>query len=192
MISYLEGKLIDKTENSATVLVGGVGYEVFLTPVELKKTSVGEEVKYFIYTHVREDILALYGFCSQEEMQFFRLLLSVSGVGPKVALLIIGSAPIEKIKGSIAKGDPALLSAVSGVGKKTAEKAVIELKGKMGNISRDSGIIRGDETDEVYGALLALGFQNNEIADALTQLPENISGSEAKIKAVLKRIGKRK
>lgn len=192
MIGYLKGEVIDKNENTATILVGGVGYDVFLPIIELGRLKLESEVSLFIYTHVREDILALYGFSKKEEMEFFKLLLSVSGIGPKVALSIIGSTPIEKLKNSISRGDPALLSAVSGVGKKTAEKAVIELKGKIGVTSSGSNIFSVDETDEVYGALTSLGFQKNEISASLASLPEDIEGTDAKIKAILKTIGRSK
>lgn len=174
-----------------TVLVGGVGYEVFLPASELERQKVGKEVELYTYTHVREDILALYGFATKEEMNFLKLLLSVSGIGPKVALSIISSAPIEKIQSSISRGDPALLAAVSGVGKKTAEKAVVELKGKLG-VTGGTGVFSGTENDEVYDALLSLGFQKQEISEALSGLPEETQGSEAKIKAVLKTIGKKR
>jgi Holliday junction DNA helicase RuvA len=192
MIGYLKGKIFDKSENMATILVGGIGYEVFLPAFESPKLKLESEVSLYVYTHVREDILALYGFESKEEMALFKLLLSVSGIGPKVALSIIGSASIEKLKSSISRGDPALLSAVSGVGKKTAEKAVIELKGKLGATLNGSSIFSVDETDEVYAALTSLGFQKNEISAALTGLPDDIEGSEAKIKAILKAIGRSK
>ena len=193
MIGYLNGKIIDKSANGVVILVGGVGYEVALPASSLEKNKVDNEVSFWIYTQVREDILALYGFSSKQEQNFFKLLLSVSGIGPKVALAIISSAPIEKIKQSIAHGDPTLLSAVSGVGRKTAEKAVIELKNKLGFVSTDGvAIFEGDETEEVLNALLSLGFQKSEIVTVITNLPENVSGTDAKLKAALKMLGKRK
>jgi Holliday junction DNA helicase RuvA len=189
MIGYLSGRLIDKSENTATILVGGVGYEVFMPACELAREKVDNDLSLFIYTHVREDILALYGFATKEEMSFFRLLLSVSGIGPKVALAIVASAPITKLKSAISANDPTIFASVSGVGKKTAEKAVIELRGKLGAISDDLSF-SDDETEEVYSALISLGFQKPEIAAALHKLDGDISGSEAKIKAILKIIGK--
>jgi Holliday junction DNA helicase RuvA len=190
MIGYLSGRLIDKSDNTATILVSGVGYEVYMPVTELEKKKVDTDLSLFIYTHVREDILALYGFATKEEMSFFKLLLSVSGIGPKVALSIISSAPIVKLKSAISNNDPTIFASVSGVGKKTAEKAVIELRGKLGSVSSDLSF-SDDETDEVYNALTSLGFLKPEIADALHKLDGDISGSEAKIKAILKIIGKK-
>lgn len=190
MIGYLKGTVIEKSESGAIILAGAVGYDVNLPATILSKLIKDNEVELFVYTHVREDILALYGFGKKEELEFFKLLLSVSGIGPKVALAIISSAPIEKLKDSIAKGDPGLLSAVSGVGKKTAEKAVVELKGKMGKVTSE-GLVFSDETDEVIDALTALGFQKAEVTTTLSKLPGEIEGSEAKIKAVLKMVGKK-
>jgi Holliday junction DNA helicase RuvA len=191
MIGYLSGKLIDKTENTATILTGGVGYEVFMPTSELSKQKVEDDIDLFIYTHVREDILALYGFAGKDEMSFFKQLLLVSGIGPKVALSIVASAPISKLKNAISQGDPTIFAAVSGVGKKTAEKAVIELRGKLGIINSGDLNFVGDEVDEVYEALMSLGFQKPEISDALQRLDNDILGSEAKIKAVIKMIGKK-
>lgn len=191
MIGYLKGKIIDVSETSAVILCGQVGYEIFLTTNELLSLKKEHELEYFIYTHVREDILALYGFKTKDELELFKLLLSVSGIGPKVALSIVGSFGIDKLKASISAGDPNLLSSVSGVGKKTAEKAVIELKSKIG----PTGIFKSNYqpgTDEVYDALSSLGFGRTEIAEALTKIPSEIESSEEKIKEALKIIGKRK
>lgn len=190
MISYLSGKIIEKGEGSVTVLVSGVGYDVNVPASVLSRAKKKENAEFFVYTHVREDILALYGFQTKEELEFFKMLLSVSGIGPKVALSIIGSSPIEKLKNSISKGDPALLSAVSGVGKKTAEKAVVELKSKLGSVNLGSQIFESSETDEVVGALLSLGFQKSEISDVLSKIPGDIETSEEKIKWMIKKLGK--
>lgn len=192
MIGYLSGKIIEKDDSTAVILVGGVGYSVQLPVPVLGKTKIDDVISLFTYTYVREDVLALYGFPQKEELDFFKLLLSVSGIGPKVALAVISSYPVEKIKNSIAKGDPNLLSGVSGVGKKTAEKAVVELKGKIGYKDTGSGASSGSENEDVYDALISLGFQRQEIAESLARLPDSVSGSEAKIKEILKTIGKSK
>jgi holliday junction DNA helicase RuvA len=193
MIGYLNGKIIDKSEVGVVLQTGGVGYDVSLPPTALQKVHVGDETSFWIYTQVREDILALYGFESKDELSFFKQLLSVSGIGPKAAMAIVSSAPIDKLKQSIAHGDPTLLSAVSGVGRKTAEKAVIELKNKLGLIATDGGaMFGGDETEEVLNALTGLGFQKSEAITAISNLPEDVVGTDAKLKASLKMLGKRK
>jgi len=187
MIGYLKGKVIDRGADRIILDVSGVGYEVSI-PANLKID--GDEAELFIYTHVREDILALYGFGSKEEQGFFKSLLSVSGIGPKVALAIVGSAPINQLRDSISKGDPSLLSAVSGVGKKTAEKAVIELKNKMGYIG-DGEIFTDSGADEVIDALCGLGFQKIEVIDGLKKIPAEISDNDEKIKWLIRNLGKR-
>jgi Holliday junction DNA helicase RuvA len=189
MISYLEGTVIDHSLNSAIILVGGVGYEVFLPANISGKLVVDDKASFFIYTHVREDILALYGFESRESLEFFKLLLSVSGIGPKAAMAIVASAPLDKLKDSISKGDPTMLSAVSGVGKKTAEKAVVELKGKLG-FSGDIALVQAEGAEEIIDALSGLGFQRAEIIEGIRTIPAEINTTDEKIKYLIKNIGK--
>jgi holliday junction DNA helicase RuvA len=188
MIGYLKGTVLNFNLDSAIILAGDVGYEVKAPSQLLSKLKTGEEISVFVHTHVREDQISLFAFEKKEEHDFFKLLISVSGIGPKVALAIVSSAPIEKLKESISRGDSTLLSAVSGVGKKTAEKAVIELRNKVGeSISQGGGF--GD-SGEVLDALLGLGFQRSEALAAITSLPPEIEGTDSKIKASLRLLGK--
>jgi Holliday junction DNA helicase RuvA len=187
MIGYLRGKVIDRRADRVIVDVNGVGYDVSV-PISLDIT--GDEVELYIHTHVREDILALYGFTSSDDLGFFRNLLSVSGIGPKVALAILGSAPLNQLKDSISKGDPSMLSAVSGVGKKTAEKAVVELKGKLGFVGSANEIFQGEGTEEVLDALVGLGFKKEEVIAGLKKIPAEITDNDDKIKWLIKNIGK--
>jgi len=187
MIGYLKGKVIDRTPDRVILDVNNVGYEISV-PANVRLTD--DFVELYIYTHVREDQLALFGFAKKEDEEFFKSLLSVSGIGPKVALAIIGSAPIEQLKNSISKGDPSMLSAVSGVGKKTAEKAVIELKGKLGSI--DGGqMFMETGADEILDALIGLGFQRAEIIEGLKRIPEEINNNDDKIKWLIKNLGRK-
>lgn len=187
MIGYLSGVALEISESNVIILTsGGVGYELSI-PISLSgNLHKGNLCDFFVYTHVREDILALYGFAKKEELLFFKQLISVSGIGPKVALAIISSAPIEKLKSSIAKGDSTLLSAVSGVGKKTAEKAVVELRNKVGLVLESTG---GSSSD-ILDALLGLGFQRSDAINAISNLPEGLESDEQKIKAALKVLAK--
>lgn len=189
MIGYLKGEVKDIYESSLILLAGNVGYEVNMPQRDLLANKPGSITELFIYTHVREDALSLYGFLKREELLLFKKLLSVSGIGPKVALAIISSCGVEKIKVSIAAGDPNVLASVSGVGKKTAEKAVIELKNKLGVVS--TGGYSG-ETEEVYDALCGLGFARAEVAEAVSKLSVGVEGSEEQIKAALKILGAKK
>lgn len=187
MIGYLKGKVIDRGADRLLVDINGVGYDV---SVPNSFSVSGEEVELFVHTHVREDILALYGFANREELGFFRNLLSVSGIGPKVALAIVGSAPLNQLKDSISKGDPSLLSAVSGVGKKTAEKAVVELKGKLGFVGSGGEIFAEEGIEDIVGALTGLGFKRDEIIAGLKNIPEEITDNDDKIKWLIKNLGR--
>ena len=127
MISYLEGDLELKRTGWVIVKTGGVGYKVAVTPAFLDILHEGTFVKMYIFTQVREDILALYGFATVSELDLFELLLTVSGIGPKAAQNILSATTVENIKRSIVSNDPTIISSVSGVGKKTAEKVALEL-----------------------------------------------------------------
>lgn len=191
MIGYLEGEIKFIKTDSLVLITNGVGYEILMPNSVTIGLGVGEKASFHIYTHVKEDQLTLYGFLSAEELDFFKMLLLVSGIGPKVALAIVSSAPVDKLKSSISNGDPSMLSAVSGVGKKTAEKAVIELKGKLGFIG-NSHVFENNETGDIYDALMGLGFRREDVADGIRKLPEEITGTDQKIKALLKMLGRTK
>ncbi|MDD3480946.1 MAG: Holliday junction branch migration protein RuvA [Patescibacteria group bacterium] len=190
MIGYLNGEVKSKSETGIILLTGGVGYDVFLPTSLNASLTESEETELFIYTHVREDAFSLFGFATRDDLEFFKLLLSVSGIGPKVALAIISSSPTEKLMESISRGDPTLLSTVSGVGKKTAEKAVVELKGKLGYIGSSGTIFAGTDTEEIYEALLGLGFKKEEVADCMKKLPDDITETDDKIKELIKMLGR--
>jgi len=134
MIGSLKGKIVLKTDKSLIIETGGVGYKVSVSPDVLSKTSkIGDEVFLFIHTHVREDALDLYGFLNLEDLNFFEMLLNVSGIGPRSALAILGVATIETLRRAIGTGDTSYLTKISGIGRKTAEKIVIELRDKIAN-----------------------------------------------------------
>lgn len=189
MIGFLDGKVEFIRDGSAVINVGGVGYKVGVGSSLLGKLKAGEGVQLYIYTQVREDILALYGFETLEELDFFELLISVSGIGPKAAMGILSAASVEKIRASIVNQDPTLLSSVSGVGKKTAEKVVIELKNKVG--ATGSLFDVGGKAEDVYEALLQLGFKPNEARDAIASLPAECVGPERQLKHCLSSLNKK-
>jgi len=188
MIGFLEGKVEFVREGSAVINVGGVGYKVGIGPDLSCKLHPAENAKLYIYTQVREDILALYGFETLEGLDFFELLISVSGIGPKAAMGILAAASVEKIRASIVNQDPTLLSSVSGVGKKTAEKVVIELKNKVGATASLFDV--GGKAEDVYEALLQLGFKPNEARDAIADLPAECVGPEKQLKYCLSILNK--
>lgn len=190
MISHIKGTIIHKTEKFVVVDVNGVGYKIFITTDTNSDFAPDFEVSLWIYTAVRENSIDLYGFPTIEGMSFFELLLDVSGIGPKSALGILSVATIETLKKAIATGDTSYLNKVSGIGKKTAEKIVIELRDKLHahkGEGESSNLLRGES--DVVEALKTLGYSQNEARDALKKVPNNIEGTNARIKEALKILG---
>lgn len=193
MISFLSGIVKQKSEKSATLLVGGVGYEIFLNQLTLEKLKVGEAREFFCHLQVREDLMELYGFNSAEEKRFFELLISVSGIGPKSAMAVMASAKLSEIQKAILRGDPSLLRQVSGIGQKIAERVVVELKNKI-----ESMPMSGEKIDLSYGsngafeALQGLGYSAEEVRLALRAVPAEIEDENEIIKLALKGLGKKK
>lgn len=188
MIGSIRGKIILRTDKSLILETGGVGYKISVSPDTLIKTlnEIGE-VFFFIHTHVREEALDLYGFLEQEELEFFGMLINVSGIGPKGALSILGIASIQTLKKAISTGDTAYLTKISGIGKKTAEKIIIELRDKMTK-DEDGGSLK-EELDTLE-ALKSLGYSQNEARDALKSIDTNLP-TNTKIRQALKILGGR-
>ena len=186
MIGSIRGKIVLKTDKFLIVEAGGVGYKVSVSPDVLSKSKkAGEEISLWIHTHVREDILDLYGFLERQELEFFEMLINVSGIGPKGALAILGIASIETLRRAISTGDIAYLTKISGIGKKTAEKIVIELRDKMGEAQ--TGTSLQGELDALE-ALKSLGYSQNEARDALKKVSSELN-TNTKIKEALKILG---
>ncbi len=133
MIARLRGRPVANTPEGLILDVGGVGYLVHATPAAVRKGDSGNEISVETYLHVREDALQLYGFADRSERELFVQLLAVSGVGPKVALAIVSGSPVAELRRAIARGDSARFQAIPGIGKKTAERIVLELKEKLGD-----------------------------------------------------------
>lgn len=191
MIGKLSGKISYKGERYAIVETGGVGYKLFLTPETLNSLTANSqqlEATFWTYLAVRENALDLYGFLEKRELEFFELLLSVSGIGPKSAQAILSIAPPDILTKAIAGGDSSYLTKVSGIGKKSAEKIIIELRDKIGSLELEGGILKG-ESDAIE-ALQSLGYTLREAREALQRVPQNITDTSAKVKAALKFLGK--
>ncbi len=193
MISHLEGRIIHTDERFVVLQTGGVGYKVFITPdtIQKLKKSVDSVAKIWTYLAVRENALDLYGFTDKEELDFFELLTShVSGVGPKTALGILSVTTIKNLRQAIGTGETAHLTKISGIGKKVAEKIVMELRDKIDFLDseKDHGDMR-DESDAIEG-LKALGYAEREAREALKKLPKEISKPSDRIKHALKLLGK--
>lgn len=186
MIRFLRGNIIDKDEKSITIDVSGVGYLVYLGANTLINTGeAGDSIQIYTYTSVKEDAIDLYGFMQKSELALFEMMLTVSGVGPKGALGIVSSEPIENLK-AIANSDSAYLTKFSGIGKKTAEKIVIELRDKLSNLVEKEYGQNVSGYDDVYLALESLGYDKREIRDVLTQIDRDIDDTGMIIKEAIK------
>jgi Holliday junction DNA helicase RuvA len=186
MIGSIKGKIILKKEKLLIVEAGGVGYKISVSPDVLSKTKkLNDEIFLFIHTHVREDAFDLYGFLDYQELEFFEMLIGVSGIGPKGALAILGVATIETLKKAISTGDISYLTKISGIGKKTAEKIVIELRDKMGKVEKGSSM--QGELDALE-ALKTLGYSQNEAREALKKVSPD-TNTNTKIREALKILG---
>ncbi len=196
MIAYLSGKLFEKEANLIIVDVGGVGYEVIIplsTFYDLGE--IGEDVSLRIYTYVREDVFQLFGFKTVRERELFLLLISVSGIGPKSAITALSGMSADEIIGAIRQNNLARLNSIPGVGKKTAERLVIELRDKIAKLSavsaeemRAEGIpqISGDDVyDDAISALVNLGYQHNAAEKALKQAMQE--GTEMSVQKLLRK-----
>ena len=187
MIAYLEGKIIHIADKFIIVNTGHVGYKVSVTPEIILSLKAEDTISLFIYTAVRENSIDLFGFKNVAELSFFELLLDVSGIGPRSALGIIALAPIETIKRAIATGDVSYLNKVSGIGKKTAEKIIIELRDKLQSYKNDndtSSTLR--EEGDILEALKSLGYSQNEARDALKQVSPTFDKTNSRIKEALR------
>lgn len=193
MISHLEGKILRVDERFIILETGGVGYKVFVAPETLQTIKNKTEVSVGLWTYlaVRENALDLYGFLEKEELDFFELLIShVSGVGPKTALGILTVTTIKNLRQAIGTDDTARLSKISGIGKKIAEKIVLELRDKIDFLEneKDTGEMR-DESDALE-ALKSLGYSHQEAREALKAIPKEIVGTSGRVKHALKMLGR--
>jgi len=168
MIASVEGLVGAIAGDSVVVEVAGLGYRVYVSPAVIAIAAPGSKIKLHTYHLVRDDLQALYGFRSPDELGFFNLLLSVTGVGPKVALAITGSRPVADLQLAIIGGDQAMLTAIPGIGKRLAERVIFELKEKVAaaGISASVGALGTSGDNEVVAALQALGYSLAESRDA--------------------------
>jgi len=183
MIGYIKGKIINSGANFLVIDTGGVGYKVF-TAVGAKKGAV---VELHCYHHVREDMSGLYGFASAEDLAVFEQLILVSGVGPKMALNLVGALGRDKIISAISQNDPSVFKTVGGVGNKVAAKIVVELKNKIAGGGFDL-----PQDDDTIDALLSLGLKRDEVLPYLRDIPKNLTRAEDKVRFVLKNVGRKK
>ena len=187
MIARLRGDVISLGGNHLVIDVQGVGYKVFVTPNTLAPLKEGSSATLLIYSAIREDAFDLYGFLHEQERLMFELLLSVSGIGPKSALSILSLAGIETLASAISAGKAVYLTNVSGIGKKTAEKIVLELRDKIAAL----GITHSGRTDDggAIEALRGMGYSLAEAREALAQISDEVSGESARLREALRALG---
>ena len=175
MIAHLRGRLIAKRPNQAVVEAAGVGYDVSITiPTFSDLPSAGSEVALHIHTHVREDAIALFGFLRAEEKQFFEKLIQVSGIGPKLAITILSGMPAAEMVSAIRAGDIARLTRIPGIGKKTAERMVLELRDKLEGFGEcPAAKLATPVEEDVLSALVNLGYQRVAAERALAAAAGN-------------------
>jgi len=191
MIAKLTGIVSDIGNRYAILDVGGVGYKIFATEDVLHSLKANKSASFFTYLAVREDALDLYGFTSKKDKEFFELLIGVSGIGPKSALNILSLVSAEALETSIRSGSVAHLVKVSGIGKKTAEKIVLELKDKLGGMEGGGEFTAGMSSDmDAIMALQALGYDADDAREAMKKVDKNVLDIGAKVKAALKELGK--
>ena len=189
MIGSLAGRLSHKTASDIIVDVGGVGYRVIVPLGVLSDLPpVGDDVFLFIYTHVREDAIHLFGFATEGEKKVFTTLLGISGIGPKVALSIVSGIPYEEFLMAVEAEDITRLTRIPGLGKKTAQRLVLELRGKL---PREGGPAGGSEYDDALSALMNLGYKRQEALAAIElATKDGRSDIESVLREALKRLGR--
>ena len=187
MIYSLSGQLLSKKENFIVVNANGVGYKVFITHRTAKNLpSIGSAVSLFSYLHVKEDALDLYGFLDESDLHLFEKLIQVNGVGPKTALGVMAISSSDNLIAAINEGKIDLLTRASGIGKKTGERIILELKGKLASLN-SAGTVRLMESDlDLEEALVSLGYSKQQAQRGITQLDSQVKGLEARLMAVLK------
>ena len=172
MISTIAGKVTATGSDSVILDVQGIGFEIAIPKTLATELKIGEPVMLYTHLHVREDILALYGLATPEDKRFFNLFLSVEGIGPRLALAILSTLSLDVIRGAIVSEKPEIFSRVPGIGKKTAQKILIQLQGKISNEGEGYLIQRISSVDEeVLEALVGLGYSVVEAQSAVQSLP---------------------
>jgi Holliday junction DNA helicase RuvA len=187
VIGYLEGALRYLDATRAVVLAGGVGYEVHISAQTYYRLEGKQQAQLDIYTHVREDVLSLYGFATADEKFAFQRLIDISGIGPTLAQKILSGIDAPDLADAVARGDARKLSSIPGVGKKTAERICLELRDKLpiGTLATAPAVSRGSIDEDVHSALVNLGYKPAHADAAITKARQEL-GTEVEISALLK------
>ena len=203
MISFIKGYVAETTENSVILETDSIGYEIFMTGTAIEETSrMQDKIKIYTYFHVREDTMQLYGFLSRDDLEMFRLLLNVNGIGPKAAMGVLAAITADELRFAVLSDDVKTISRAPGIGKKTAQKLILELKDKLKledafekkldhqeeNLSLADTSLR-DSRQEAVEALTALGYSSTNALRAVRQVSEETGDDvEAILMAALKQL----
>lgn len=189
MIAHLSGSIVSHGSGFIVLEVSNVGYKVHLSADTF--ANIKNKTKVSLWTHlaVRENALDLYGFSSEEDLSFFEMLVSISGIGPKSGLAILSLADVATLKSAVITGNSSYLTKVSGIGKKNAEKIILELKDKLGEDATANVGADLKKTTDTLEALVALGYRHNEAREALRQVPDKMVGTSERLKEALKILG---
>jgi len=191
MFAYICGKVVDKKPTGAILDVGGIGYELLIPVTTYEKLPpVGENVKLYVHYYVREDSHALYGFYTMEEKDLFLMLIGVSGIGPKMAITILSGTSPERFKERIASGDIKALTLIPGIGTKTAQRIIVELREKFASLRKElSGdnlsFFTSEKMEEVFRAMVALGYGKSEAKSLVLKAYKKL-GSNASVEQYIK------
>ena len=186
MLNFLRGTILRKKNNVVCVAVGDTGHEVVLSPTHAAGVSKGQSLEFFTHLVVREDAQELFGFRSFEELDFFRLLIGVSGVGPKTGSNLLSLGTIDEIKSAIGRADAGFLTRIAGIGKKTAERIIVDLKEKVGIIDAPEVGAQGGLFNDVADALSAMGYKKSEITDIVKKSVSDGGSAEDILRRSLK------
>ncbi|HPX94639.1 MAG TPA: Holliday junction branch migration protein RuvA [Candidatus Moranbacteria bacterium] len=190
MIAKLKGKISFFHGNYVVIDVNDVGYKVQVTAHTLGRIASSSEVELYTHTYVREDTLSLFGFLELEEFDMFELLISISGIGPKAALGILSIADPKMIRAAVLSEDPSILTRVSGVGKKIAQRVILELKNKVSDLTANQKE-KASADSEAFEALASLGYSVSECREMLKEVPSHVSDVGDRVKFALKSSGKK-
>jgi Holliday junction DNA helicase RuvA len=186
MISRLRGKIAAQEKDFLIIDVQGVGYKVYVPQPVIQATVLGEDILLHTHLSIRESAHELFGFASAEELRFFELLLGVSGIGPRSALGILALADVQTLAAAVSQADTSYLTKVSGIGKKNAEKIVLELKDKVGDFSESAAVPEGEA--DTLEALRSMGYTSQEARAALSAVPRTIDSPNERLKAALRNL----
>ncbi len=189
MIAHVSGEVVEKSGSAVIVDVSGLGYEVQVAAGDFESANLGERIKLYTHDHLRENAHELFGFSQLTAKRLFELLISVSGVGPKMALAILSLGDVESIRSAIALGDSAYVQRASGVGKRIAERIVVDLKDKVGAPGASpTTVLAHTVGDDALDALLALGYSLQQANEALAQV-DRTQATSIQVKNALQNIG---